>query len=80
MYPEESISLPINEEPQVTNNNIAINQDWCKYKTVNILLNAKGTVKNIDELYGPRKPVSFELHELKRTLNNFLDGSWKTAG
>ena len=59
MYPEEAISLPINGEPQITSNNISINQDWCKYEMIDILLNTKGTIKNIDEFYGPNRPVNF---------------------
>ena len=73
MYPEEVITLPINGEPQITSNNFAINQDWCKHEMIDILLNNKGTVNNIDEFYGPKKPVNFELNELIRTLKNFLE-------
>ena len=71
MYPEEVISLPINGEPQITSNNYAINQDWCKHE----MLNNKGCIKNINEFYGPKKPVSFELSELNKTLKSFLESS-----
>ena len=75
LYPEEVISLPKNCEPQITSNNYAINQDWCKHETINILLNNKGCIKNINEFYGPKKPVSFELFELNKTLKSFLESS-----
>ena len=75
MYPEEVISLPINGEPQITRINYAINQDWCKHEMINILLNNKESVKNINEFYGPKKPIRFELNELSKTLKNFLESS-----
>ena len=40
LYPEEAISLPINGEPQITNNKCAINQEWCKNDTLNKLSSA----------------------------------------
>ena len=46
---------------------------------INILLNANGKVKGIDEFYRQKKPVGFELHELKKTLSNFL-GSFLCDG
>ena len=73
--PEEVISLPINGQPQITSNNYAINQDWCKYEKINTLLNSKGCIKNINEFFGPKKPVSFELNELNKTLKSFLESS-----
>ena len=75
MYPEEVISLPINGEPQITSNDYAINQDRCKHEKINILLNNKGSVKNINEFYGPKKPIRFELNELSKPLKNFLESS-----
>ena len=39
---------------------------------INIILNANGKVKGIDKFYGHKKPVGFKLHELKKTLINFL--------
>ena len=71
IHPEEFITLPINGEPQITNNNIAIGQDWSKYETLNVSLNPNAKVKEIGDFFGPKKPVGFELNELKRTLNNF---------
>ena len=52
LYPEEAITLPINVEPQITSNNYAINQEWCRHDTINMLLNNTGCIKNIDEFYG----------------------------
>ena len=40
IHPEEFITLPMNGEPQITNNNIAICHDWCKYEMLNVILNA----------------------------------------
>ena len=48
-------------------------QDWCKYETINVLLDANGKIKEVDKFYGQKKPIGFELYELKRTLNNFLE-------
>ena len=72
IHPEEFITLPINGEPQITENNKAICQDWCKTEMINVLLNVNAKVKESDEFYGQRKPVGFEIYELQRTLNNFL--------
>ena len=79
IHPEEFITLPINGEPQITKNNKAINQYWCEYEMINILLNANGKVKEIDEFYRQKKTHGFELHELKKTLSNFL-GSFLCDG
>ena len=49
---EKFITLPINGEPQITKNNIARNQDWCKFEMINTILNADVKVKRIDEFYG----------------------------
>ena len=76
LYPEEAISLPINGEPQITSNKYAINQEWCRHDMLNMLLNNTGSKKNIEDFYGPKKTVSFEFLELKRTLRNFLDSSF----
>ena len=72
IHPEEFITLPINGEPQITNNNIAICQDWCKYEMLNVMLNSNAKLKEIVEFCGPKKPIGFELNELKQTLNNIL--------
>ena len=40
---------------------------------INVILNVNGKVKEIDEFYGQKKPIGFELYELKRTLNNFSE-------
>ena len=39
IHPEEFITLPINGKPQITNNNIAISQDWCKHEMLDVILN-----------------------------------------
>ena len=72
IQPEAFITLPINGEPQITNNNIAIGQDWCKYEMLNVMLSRNAKVKEIGNFFGPKKPIGFELDELKSTLNNFL--------
>ena len=69
IHPEEFITLPINGESQITKNNIAISQDWCIHEMINVILNENGQ----------KRPIGFELHELKRTLNNFL-GSFLCDG
>ena len=48
---------------------------------INTILNANGKIKRIDEFYGQKKPVGFEIYELKRTLNNFLESFlWDRRG
>ena len=79
IHPEEFITLPINGEPQITKNNQAISQDWFKHEMINVILNVYGKVKKIDKFYGQKRPIGFELHELKRTLNNLL-GSFLCDG
>ena len=76
---EEFITLPINGEPQIPKNNIAISQDWCKHETIDVILNANGKFKEIAQFYGIKKPIDFELNELERTFNNFL-GSFLCDG
>ena len=44
---EEFITLPINGEPQITNNNIAISQDLCKQETLDVIVNANGKFKKL---------------------------------
>ena len=46
---------------------------------INVLLNVNAKVKESNEFYGQRKPVGFEIYELKMTLNNFL-GSFLDDG
>ena len=79
IHPEEFITLPINGEPQITKNNMAINKDWCKNETINVILDSNGKIKEIDEFCGLKKTIGFELLELKWTLNNFL-GSFFCEG
>ena len=76
LYPEEAVSLPINGKPQITNNKYAINQAWCKNDTLNMLLNNNGSFKNMEDFFGPKKPIHFEYLELKRTLKNFLKSAF----
>ena len=75
-HPEESITLPINGEFQITRNNYPINQAWCKNETLNILLDRFGNFKNINDFLGPKKPMHFEYLDLKKTLKSFIDSTF----
>ena len=75
-HPEESVTLPINGEPQITKNKYPINQSWCKYETLNILLDRFGKMKEIEDFLGPKKPMLFEYLDLKKTLGNFTDSAF----
>ena len=72
-YPSEFITIPINGEPFFTNNNKAIKQDWSRAEMINVILDTTGKIRGTDEFTGHKKPLEFEILELKRTLNDFVE-------
>ena len=70
VHPEEFITIPIKCETQITKNNKVINQDWHKNEVLNTILNTECNIKDVGDFVGLKKPVKFELRELKRTLSN----------
>ena len=74
-YPEEFIFIPINGEPLITKNKIAIKQDWAKTEIINSILNSNGGLINWENLNGDKRPLYFEFEEIKRTLTDFVEMS-----
>ena len=78
--------MPITEEPQITKNNTAINQYWCKGEMINVILNANGKVKDIDEFYGQKNLLALNYMNSKGLLKSFWSLSyvtevgWKAVG
>ena len=70
-YLEEFIFIPINGEPLITKNKIAIKQDWAKTEIVN----SNGGLTNWENLNGDKRPLYFEFEEIKRTLTDFVEMS-----
>ena len=47
--PPEFLTLPVNGEPYITKNNIAIQQPWCEHLTINDILGTDGNLKKIGD-------------------------------
>ena len=45
--PVEFLSLPVNGEPYITRNNVAVQQAWCENFTINDILDQDGEFKNL---------------------------------
>ena len=71
-YPEEFIFIPINGEPLITKNKIAIKQDCSKAEIINSILNLSGGLIEWDMLQCDKRPLNFEFEEIKRTLSDFF--------
>ena len=72
-FPEEHKFIPINGEPHITENKIAIQQDWSKSKTVGEILDSNGKFRDVNMILGDRKSLGFEYDELKKTLTDFVE-------
>ena len=73
--PEEFIFIPINGEPLITKNKIAIKQEWSKTEMINSILNSNGRLIEWDDLSSDKRPLYFEFEEIKRTLTDFIEMS-----
>ena len=74
-YPEEFIFIPINGEPLITKNKIAIKQDWSRTEIINSILNSNGGLIEWDMLQCDKRPLYFEFEEIKKTLSDFIEMS-----
>ena len=57
--PLEFISLPVNGEPYITGNNVAMQQAWCENFTINDILDKYGRFKKPEDYPPRRRPVFF---------------------
>ena len=47
-HPAELLTIPINDEPLITNNKRPINQDWSYIEMINVLFDTNGKIKDVD--------------------------------
>ena len=66
--PIEFLTFPVNGEPYITKNNVAIQPDWSSNHKIKDVLNGRGEFKKMEEYPLGRRPVHFEVAELMSTL------------
>ena len=79
-HPTEFLTLPVNGEPYMTKNNIAIQQDWCDNHMIKDILNRHGEFKIMEDYPQNRRPIHFELSELVNTIKDFVSSNQYTCG
>ena len=72
-FPQEYRYIPINSEPQITDNNVPIGQDWSSCKNLNDMIDRDGNFKRIEDNSVEKKPLEFKYKERRRTLTDFID-------
>merc|ERR1711888_560015 len=72
-FPQEYRYIPIKGEPQITDNNVPIRQDWSLCRNLNDIIDKNGNFKRLEDISEDRKPLEFEYKELRRTLTDFID-------
>ena len=68
----EYLSLPVNGEPYITNNNIAIQQPWCENLNINDILDFNGGFKKTEDYPPRRRPVFYENNAIENALRDFM--------
>ena len=71
-FPEEYRYIPINGEPYITENNVSIMQDWSMYKNLDEIPDASGCFRELGNISGDKRPLTFEFNKLKKTLTDFV--------
>ena len=65
--------VPINGEPQITNNRIPIREESANHKTLDVIIDSKGNFREFDNIISDRKPFEYEYIELSCVVKDFLD-------
>ena len=69
LNPEETLTIPINKEPDLTSNSTGIQQDWSKDLMLHQVLNNEGGLCTLDNLTTPKRPIKMEYDAFERTIS-----------
>ena len=58
-FPQEYRYIPINGEPQITDNNVPIRQDWSWCRNLNDIIDKDGNFKRLEDISVDKKPLVF---------------------
>lgn len=78
-FPEEYRYIPINGETYITENNVSIRQDWSMYKNLDEIQDANGYFRELSNISGYKRTLTFELNEVEKTLTlleSTLEADW----
>ena len=78
--PPELLSLPMNGEPYITRNNVAVQQVWCENLTINDILDQSGEFKTPDDYPPRRRPVFYEHTAIVSALKDYITSHQYTCG
>ena len=70
--PPEYLTLPVNGEPYITKNNIAIQQPWCVNLTLNDILNSDSNFKKIEDYPSYKKASFFKNIAIENAVGDFM--------
>ena len=73
-------TLPVNGEPYITRNNIAMQQEWCEKYTVGDILNQEGDFKKSEDYPQSRRLVCYENTAIESALKDFINSCQQTCG
>ena len=78
--PPEFLTLPVNGEPYITKNNIAIQQPWCEHLTINDILGTDGNLKKIGDYPPWKRPVFYKNIAIENALRDHMTSCQNLCG
>ena len=58
-FPQEYRYIPINGEPQITDNGVLVGKDWSTYKNLDNIIDHNGNFREHDRINEDRRPLEF---------------------
>ena len=78
--PMEFLALPVNGEPYIPRNNVAMQQDWCEKFTIKDILDQEGNFRKPEDYPQSRRLVFYENTEIESALKDFINSCQQTCG